>query len=493
MNYWEEERGTASILHVLVVGFHHQKGCSLEYVYPPFSSSQASSPGSSLTSQLPSEWRHLPYLALPDGCHHYDEEVSYFVLPPYGCPKSSKSVYGVSCCRQIDAVEVEPSAEITRSTVVKSVCILCKYPYYGNIEEKLRGLTKAYFDSKDFSKVSILQEALTSINSSLLLSKSPTPILSVGLVIQKMVLKFGCRLLQIFKALLLQKRVLLCGLPAKEVCKTVLSILALFPLAAEDVVKPGHLKKDDCGFPLDVFPSSCCVQPYMCLQQIDSLTGDGAYSIVGVANPLFQKNHSKYCDVFVDMEEPTMYVCDPKLKASLYLTAADLRFCDYLSTSVRNVTSSTVDFAASSWFGSHEWVNSQFKLYLLSLLATSLSSSSDNLLEFGKDFVESWLTSSVYTNWKLSSKNYSGMGKVDPVHLCTGELAFSDLKLRLSAQATEYGLSDRSKERVGAVLKQTHEAVGGAVGNVRTAVGGVWSAASSAVSSWWWSGKEDDT
>jgi len=488
----EEERGTAPALHILVVGFHHQKGCSLEYVYPPFSSKsggESSSATSSLTSQLPPEWRHLPYLALPDGCHNFEEDATFFVLPSQHDSKSS--VYGVACSRQIDAREVEPSCEITRSTVQKSVCVLCKYPYYNAVEEKLRSVTRAYFEHKDFSDVSVLQDALASINSSLLFSKSPLSTMSVGLTLQVPVMKFGCRLLQIFKALLLQKTVLVCGIPSRDTCRTITSLLALFPKSTEDMVKPGHLKKDNFGFPLNVFTSSSCVQPYVCLQQMDMLESNTFHALVGVANPLFQKNHSKFCDVFVNMEDNSLDFSEVKLKAELYLTAADLRFCDYLSTSVQNVMSSTAEIAASSWFGSNEWIISQFRLYLLSLLATSLSSNQANLHDFGTDFVEAWLQGPVYTRWKLLSRNYAGMAKVDPAHLCSGELTFNDLKLRLSAQATEYGLSDKSKEKVGAVLKQTQDMMGGAVSNMGTVVGGVWSAASSAVSSWLWADKED--
>lgn len=487
-----EECGVPPVLHILVVGFHHQKGCTVEYAYPPFS--PCGTPPSSLTSQLPSEWRHLPHLALPDGCHNYEEDSSFFVLPAQGDDDSTQAVFGVACCRQVDSKEVEASSEVTRSTIQKSVCILCKYPYYGSIEAKISLVTQAYFEARDFSKVSVLQDALTSMNSFLFLSKPPLSMLHVGLAQQTQVTKFGHRLLQIFKALLLQKKVLLCGVPTKEVCKAVLSILSLFPRSAEALVKPGQMKKDEFGFPLEVFVSPFNVQPYMCLQQMDYLAGEDSYILVGVANPLFQKQHSKFCDLYVNMEDGLIDFSDPKLGTTLYLTAADLRFCDYVSRSVLDVVAATTNLATSSWFGSNEWVKSQYRIYLLSLLATSLSSSRENLQEFGGDFVENWLKGPVYTSWKLSSKKYTGMAKVEPIHLCHGDLTFNDVKLRLSAQATEYGLSERSKERVGEVLRHTQgvvNSVGGAVSNVRGAVGGMWSAASSAVSSWWWSGEED--
>ena len=460
----------------------------MEYVYPPFIF--CGTPASSLTSHLPIEWRQLPHLALPDGCHNYDVDASFFVLPAQGGADSNQAVYGVACYRQINSTEVKPSSEITRSTIQKSVCILSKYPCYGSIEVTLSLVTQAYFDARDFSMVSILQDALTSLNSTLLYSRSPLVALHVELTQQTQVIMFGHCLLQIVKALLLKKRVLLCGLPTKMVCKAVLSILSLFPKSSEALARPGQIMADEFGFPLEVFESPFNVQPYMCLQQMDTLASENAYILVGVANPLFQKQHSRFCDLYVSMENCLIDISDPKLRTTLYLTAADLRFCDYVSQSVQDFLATN----SSGWFGSNEWVMAQYRLYILSLLSTSLSSSKEKLQEFGRDFVESWQNGTVYSSWKLASRKYSGMAKVQPTHLCYGELTFNDIKLRLTAQATEYGLSVRSKERVGEMLRHTEgvvSSVGGAVNNVRGAVGGVWSAASSAVSSWWWSGKED--
>lgn len=477
------------VLHILVVGFHHQKGCVVEYIHPPLTSSVEDS---SLTSRLPFEWRHLPHLALPDGCHNYEEDASFFVLPKHEGIASPQAVYGVACCRQIDSKEVEPSTDITRSTVQKSVCVLSKYPFFGSIEAKLNQVTQAYFEVKDFSDVSILHDALASLKSSFQYSKIPLDSLQVGLSQQVMVQKFGHRLLQIFKALLLQKRVLVCGVPTNEVCRTVLGIGSLFPNSLEELVEPDQRTVDDCGFPLHVFQSPFSVQPYICLQQMDCLATDDTCLLVGVANPLFQKMHSKFCDIYVDMEDGVIHMNDPELRSILYLTAADLRFCDYVSSSVNDVTVLNPNWNPSvpttSWHGSNGWVRSQFKLYLLTLLATSLGNRAENVEEFGRSFMDKWFKSSVYVNWKLSHKKYTGMAKVEPAHLCQGDLTLNDLKLRLSAGATDYGVSDRSKEMVGQVLWQTQHVIG----NVGGAVGGVWSAASSAVSSWWSGDGEED-
>ena len=57
------------VLHVLVIGFHHKKGCQVEYSWPPLI------PENDCRSQnLPAQWKHLPSLALPDGSHNYDAD-----------------------------------------------------------------------------------------------------------------------------------------------------------------------------------------------------------------------------------------------------------------------------------------------------------------------------------------------------------------------------------------------------------------------------------
>ena len=57
------------VLHVIVVGFHHKKGCQVEYSWPPII--RENDCGS---HELPAQWKHLPSLALPDGSHNFDAD-----------------------------------------------------------------------------------------------------------------------------------------------------------------------------------------------------------------------------------------------------------------------------------------------------------------------------------------------------------------------------------------------------------------------------------
>uniref|UniRef100_A0A4W4FRH9 UDENN domain-containing protein n=1 Tax=Electrophorus electricus TaxID=8005 RepID=A0A4W4FRH9_ELEEL len=155
----DEPKGT--VLHIVVVGFHHKRGCQVEFSYPPLIPEEGHD-----SNNLPEKWKYLPFLALPDGAHNYQEDTVYFHLPPLN--EDMKCVYGVSCYRQIEAKALKVrQADVTRETVQKSVCVLSRVPLYGLIQAKLQLITHAYFDEKDFSQISILQELYDHMNGSI--------------------------------------------------------------------------------------------------------------------------------------------------------------------------------------------------------------------------------------------------------------------------------------------------------------------------------------
>ena len=497
-----------SIAHILVVGFHHQKGATVEFSYPPLqiTGSENAQEQQSITNLLPTEWRFLPYLALPDGCHNYDEDSVYFSLP---CPETSKAsksvgdgskklcsvVHGIACCRQLDAKDVlSRTEELTRSTVQKSVCVLSRVPVFGFIEAKLNLVTHAYFNSKDFSEVSILRDAYDDLNVTLSINLSPE-LLSVGLSQQDLVIQYHHRLLQILKALLLQKRVVVFGQQARSVSNVVLSIASLLPGTLASMIKASASDKDGYGFPLDVFSEPLSIQPYVCLQQMDLLMDKQSPCIVaGVVNPLFEKQKEKICSVFVNLTDGLVTVIDPELKSQLHLSSADLRFCSVLSKSMQRSppTSPTSPIESSDsskllqysdWLGSNEWILAQFKLYLLSLLATSTSAHTPAMDDFNPEFMTVWLKSSTFTNWYKSHGSSKKIGDVEPKHVCEGSLSIGDLKRRLVAQASDYGLNIQSREQVTSAVQQTQKALSSAVASM-------WSSASSAVHQWWYPDKD---
>ena len=487
-----------SIAHILVVGFHHQKGATVEFSYPPLQAAGESAEQRSITNLLPAEWKCLPYLALPDGCHNYEEDSVYFSLPSPETTKISESVgdvsscsvvHGIACCRQLDTKDVlSRSEEFTRSTVQKSVCVLAHIPVFGFIEAKLNLVTHAYFNSKDFSEVSILRDAYDNLNATLSASLSPELII-VGLSQQDLVIQCHHRLLQILKALLLQKRVVVFGQQAKSVSNAVLSITSLLPGTLASLLKGNTSDKDGYGFPLDIFSAPLSIQPYVCLQQMDLLMDEQSPCIIaGVVNPLFEKQKEKICSIFFNLTDGLVTVVDPALKSQLHLSSADLRFCSVLSKSMqRSPTSPTSPVESdrspklqySDWLGSNEWILAQFKLYLLSLLATSTSAHASAMDNFNPEFMAIWLKSSTFTNWYKSHGNSKKISDVEPKHVCEGSLSISDLKRRLVAQASDYGLNIQSREQMTSAVHQTQKALSSAVASM-------WSSASSAVHQWWY-------
>ena len=260
MSMWRE--GEHALVHVLVVGFHHKKGCQIEYAYPPFEDPAADPPTSthdaaptathdavsasastrlrhSFSFDMPAEWRRLlPSLALPDGAHHWPHDAVFFTLPFRDAAEGAVSdagvtLFGTSCCRQIDAQELSLcSSEITRNTVQKSICVLTSIPAYGLVQAHLHPVTQAYFQQKDFEQKEILRELYRQLAASLTLQRPQLPStpprsalafmqedsqLFIGLSARDFVLRFRHNFLLLVKLVLLEKKVLFYGPPSQTV------------------------------------------------------------------------------------------------------------------------------------------------------------------------------------------------------------------------------------------------------------------------------------
>ncbi|KAI1299283.1 Late secretory pathway protein AVL9 -like protein [Halotydeus destructor] len=235
--------GDKPILYVLVVGFHHKKGCQIDYSYPPLRVSEEKLPereekeGVKSTNCLPDEWRTLPSLALPDGAHNHDRDTIFFHLPH---PEDGTTVYGISCYRQIDADQLLiKSDDVTRGTVQKSVVVLSTLPLYGLIAAKCEMITHAYFGQLDFSKVDCVRELYDNLNGIITRDLLQTSEVFLELSPKKLVNTFQHKVLILFKLLLLEKKVLVFGSPVKELCTTLLTLCSLMP----GMIEGGGLRK----------------------------------------------------------------------------------------------------------------------------------------------------------------------------------------------------------------------------------------------------------
>ncbi|OWA53266.1 Late secretory pathway protein AVL9-like protein [Hypsibius exemplaris] len=584
------------VLYVLVVGFHHKKGCQLEYAYPPFPKLRTSptttteaSPGliplgENAELELPDAWKHLPSLGIPDGAHKYQSDTIYFHLP--SLVDDSRTVFGISCYRQIDADKLlKKDSDVTRETVQKSVCVISRLPLYGIIEAKLALITHAYFEELDFSKVQLLEDTYNQLNESLnekLLMESQ---IFVGLSVRDLVLRFKHRVLILFKLLLLEKRVLVYSSPVKLLSSSIISLISLFPemvehglvesachgpdipedhtgdateplstpilddkpqlsfvsemdlleeinsaltmtddtatpldfskshlamnsesfdepptsdvgnsspsdgqmpgdvasVVSESVtrqvktfpVRPSLTKKDEYGFPLEVFTKGYICHPYLSLAYYD-LVNDPSIPgfLVGATNQLFLHHHKKFADALVDVAEGKVEVYSPNLKLQLHLTKEDLRFADYVVKMVIDENSRDDVFHGTGWEGGEEWVRSQFRIYLMSMLGTSSHCSALDknqklvLDSYNYAFISAWRKTKNFRIW-----NENAPAKMDefPIgHPCSGEYSVSDIKAKVNSMITPERVKKLSAavnavNETGKVLQQTTKSWGGTV------------------------------
>ncbi|CAH2086363.1 unnamed protein product [Euphydryas editha] len=208
------------VLNIIVVGFHHKKGCQVEHCYPELV------PGR--PSELPPAWRYLPALALPDGSHNYLSDTIFFSLP--GLTQPAHTVYGISCFRQIPVEQVAQKTEdMTRSSVQKSVCVICRVPLFGRLAVKIELVVRAWFLQGDFSQTKLLEDAFKHLNS------CPVQIDQVfeGFSVQKLVENWRHKALLLFKLLLLRRKVLVYGSPAGPLSAALLTLISLLPRCLE--------------------------------------------------------------------------------------------------------------------------------------------------------------------------------------------------------------------------------------------------------------------
>eukprot|EP00062_Callorhinchus_milii_P015481 gi/632965774/ref/XP_007899058.1/ PREDICTED: late secretory pathway protein AVL9 homolog [Callorhinchus milii] len=233
------------VLHIVVVGFHHKKGCQVEFSYPPLVPEEGHD-----SHSLPEEWKYLPFLALPDGAHNYQEDTIYFHLPPRSANR--RTVYGISCYRQIEAKALKVrQADVTRETVQKSVCVLSSLPLYGLLQAKLQLITHAYFEEKDFSQISILKELYDHMNGSLGGNALEGSQACLGLSPRDLILHLRHKTVILFKLILLEKKLLFYVAPVNRLVGTLMTVLSLFPgmvehgLADSSQYKPRKSTSED--------------------------------------------------------------------------------------------------------------------------------------------------------------------------------------------------------------------------------------------------------
>ncbi|XP_076297942.1 late secretory pathway protein AVL9 homolog isoform X2 [Lasioglossum baleicum] len=241
-----------------------------------------------------------------------------------------------------------------------------------------------------------------------------------------------------------------------------------------NITQIAHINPEFCGLPLNLFTKGYLCLPYLSLPYLDLLADVNVRGyIVGVTNVLF-KQKKQLIDVLVEVENMRIETTDPDLRRQLHLTTEDLRFADYI---VRHVAEPRKDIFLDGvgWEGGDEWIRTQFRVYLLSMLRTSMQQDTRQSDHYNSAFIAAWRATNNYEMWSNSDK--PEINNIEPGHPFAGQLSVQDMKLRLShtMQNTESGRK----------LNQAMASTGRAVATTGKAVGGALSQAKGAFSNWW--------
>jgi hypothetical protein len=363
------------IFGVCIVNFHHLRGPEIEY----------SKVSEDCTVDPVYAWPYLPFQALPDGAHSFEETFAYFTLE-----YPNTTLFAISCARQISSDELlEKDKDVTRSSVQKSLVVILRQPIYGQIKEKLSIVTKSFFDQKNFndtSIVNVLYQNLKEIYSDDSTSVDESEFYA-GISLRELLRDYKKDVLVILKAMILEKRVAFYGSNPTSLCLTEFAFISLIPNLinnlldcsspalnhyAETLQMTTSFQTSDrnsvlsfAGLPLQIFGKDSIFSPYSPLQQFEDLKSIKHY-MIGTSNALLLNHKAQMCDLLVNLDTKTIEILDHHLQQSLQLTSHDKK---WISQMVQSVVSSWGD-SYSGFVGSDDYIRWQFEDYLTGLLAT---------------------------------------------------------------------------------------------------------------------------
>ncbi|KAK2590105.1 hypothetical protein QQS21_012212 [Conoideocrella luteorostrata] len=464
---------------VTVVGFHHARGPEVESW---FGAKEGIDPA------ITYNWPLLPFMALSDGAHASEEDFSYFtLLKPKTDAEPATSLFGISCTRQLDSSQlIDRPADVTRSTVQKAVVVIADSPqFFGMLRERLSIVTQAWFAQREFRDTEILrrfQESLADEKARGTLKEEAERDLHLGMSLRELIHEFKWQALVLLKCCLLQPKMLFFGSRCDRLCMVQFSLISLIPGLIRNLqdcadpelnsyekklAQPTSLQSSNrnslltfMGLPLQIFGKGGFFGPYTPLQQLDILADFGTKSyIVGSTNSLLLQQKDRYSDILINLDEDTVNITSPSLKAALALTPADRRWIDFLTHEVNE----TWDEANPSrpknmqYVGSEEFIRSQFEAYMLGLISSvkyhnflvsqgedpsSLGADSDPAADFGYEWVEAWMKTENYRMWNAHTDT-NLFAVSEPKHPCAGGLTIEDIQRRVADQFKDLHLDER--------------------------------------------------
>ncbi|RCK65356.1 Late secretory pathway protein AVL9 [Candida viswanathii] len=376
------------IFAICLVDFHHQRGPEIQWwksnYHPDYE---------------PDLFKNIPFQALPDGSHLFEETFSNFNLVYdfdqkksidnfndvnnfKGDPRHLKTLFGCS----------ERNKDITRSIVQKAIVIIVrKQPIFAKIKDKLSIIAKSYFQQETFSNFEVLENLFDNLNGQfrLMITKCTQIPTEIHDHIQEFAIgEEGAHLLK------QQPR------RPYAVPKNLISLMPNLINNLDDSGCPlidyaetnGPLSKPQSlnttsrasmlrffGLPLQIFNTKNSFwNPYLPLQQLDELAVQGF--MVGCSNLLFVNQANVYTP------------------EDLNLSSMDKKFINHL-INVDNHNAKHDDFV-----GSDDYIRYQFEDYLNSLISTMRYNQyserfgqpppgfneASHINDFNAKFIESW-------------------------------------------------------------------------------------------------------
>ncbi|EFY85875.1 LAlv9 family protein [Metarhizium acridum CQMa 102] len=449
---------------VTVVGFHHARGPEVETW---FGADEGVDPA------IKYNWPLLPFMALSDGAHASEEDFSYFtLLKPKTNTEPATSLFGISCTRQLDSAQlINRPADVTRSTVQKAVVVIADSPQsFGMLRERLSIVTQAWFAQREFTDTEILrrfQESLADEKARGLMKEETERDQHLGMSLREFIHEFKWQALVLLKCCLLQPKFSLISLIPGLIRNLQDCADPELDSYEKKLAKPTTLQSSNrnslltfMGLPLQIFGKGGFFGPYTPLQQLDILADFGTKSyMVGSTNSLLLQQKDRYSDVLINLDENTVSITSPSLKAALALTPADRRWIDFLTHEVNE----TWDEANPSrpknmqYIGSEEFIRSQFEAYMLGLISSvkfrnflitqgedpaTLGADSDPAVDFGSEWVEAWKKTENYRIWDAHTDT-NLFAVSEPKHPCAGGLTIDDIQRRVADQIKDLHLDER--------------------------------------------------
>lgn len=419
-----------------------------------------------------------------------EEDFSYFtLLRPATETEPATSLFGISCTRQIDSnALINRPADVTRSTVQKGVVVIADSPqFFGMLRERLGMVTHAWFAQREFTDTEILrrfQESLADEKERGVLNEESSRDQYLGMSLRELIHEFKWQTLVLLKCCLLQPKMLFFGSRCDKLCMVQFSLISLIPGLIRNLQDcadpelngyetklsvPTSLQSSNrssllqfMGLPLQIFGKGSLFGPYTPLQQLDVLADHGTKSyIVGSTNSLLLQQKDRYSDIIINLDENSVNISSPSLKAALALTAADRRWIDFLTQTINE----TWDEANPSrpktmqYAGSEEFIRSQFEAYILGLISSVkfhnflaaqgensrsiyTTSEEDPAIDFGLDWIDAWKRTENYRMWD-SNTDSNLFAVSEPKHPSAGGLTMDDVQRRISEQVKDLHIDER--------------------------------------------------